>query len=313
MTSQFSTTELKLLKLAAQWLGTRQLSDLSDEVLCELTRERGIDFATAALFVAVQLSDGQKQFTHRMGEYSQKPLTMRRNVDAALAIVPGAFYREHPETGADGKKLVDMAIEFGCRAHTIPTQSVGSAAANGQIICGWLNQSNEEKIILCSLSKGGADVKMALADPGAEVAFRKVAAWINVGGITTGSPMATWILARPILSRIYHALFWYRGQDFRFVRDIARRVGSPLDFEVVTPPHVNVIHLLGFPLTSHLQRRPIASLASSAGRDTARMTAPRFSPTPVAFRGSFFLCGAKIITSTRDIRRNCCSRRFCDS
>jgi hypothetical protein len=149
-----------------------------------------------------------------------------------------------------------MAATMGCPTRVIPTKSLGSAAENGRIICNWLLGESERNIILCSLSKGGADVKMALAEPDAPEAFRNVVAWLNVGGITAGSPMATWLVERPLLARLYQAIFWWRGQDFRFIRELVRRVGSPLDFAVSLPRHVRAIHVLGFPLARHVRTRP---------------------------------------------------------
>jgi hypothetical protein len=256
MTPEFSLAERDLLKRATAWLGPRQLSDLNDELLCELSRTKGIDFATATLYQVIRSSEAHGRFGHRINELLQKPPTNYGGLDAALVVAPGAFYREHPETGADGKHLCRIAAELGCRTYAIPTYSIGTAFDNGQVICDWLSRSVEEKIILCSLSKGGADVKMALATPQARDAFCNVAAWINVGGVTSGSPMATWILGRLILSQLYRGLFWWRGQDFRFVREIARRPGSALDFQISVPPHMAVIHVVGFPLASHLRARP---------------------------------------------------------
>lgn len=256
MTLEFTTADRELLQQAANWPGPKQLNELNDELLCELSRTNGIDFATAVLYRAISSSDDHGPLMRYMNELLQHPPVNHDALDAALVIAPGAFYREHPHTGAGGESLCRIATELGCRTHVIPTQSVGSTATNGHIIRDWLSDSDEENIILCSLSKGGADVKMALAQPDASDAFRNVAAWINVGGITSGSAMATWILGRPLLATIYHALFWWRGQDFRFVRDIARRPGSPLDFKVSAPPHLKVIHLVGFPLSCHLRKRP---------------------------------------------------------
>jgi hypothetical protein len=253
---EFSQSDRELLQRVAEWSGRTTLRDLDDAALCKITRDHGIDFATALLYHAVCASDDHGPFIRRMDEILCDPSANHSQLDAVLVVVPGAFYREHPETGADGRSACRMAAALGCRTHVIPTHSVGSAAANGQVICDWLEHSAAENIILCSLSKGGADVKLALARPEAPRAFRNVVAWLNVGGITAGAPMATWILNRPLLAAIYRALFWWRGQDFSFVRDIARHPNSALDLRIAAPPDVRVIHVLGFPLTSHLCERP---------------------------------------------------------
>jgi hypothetical protein len=134
----------------------------------------------------------------------------------------------------------------------IPTQSVGLAAENGRIVCDWLLACPEERIVLCSLSKGGADVKIALAEPDAADAFRNVVAWLNVGGTMLGSPMAAWLLRRPWFAMVYRLLFWLRRQDFRFVRELDRVPGSPLHRDVAPPEHVRMIHIVAFPLLRHI-------------------------------------------------------------
>jgi hypothetical protein len=252
MTPEFSAADLELLQQAADWPEQHALRDLDDRLLCDITRSKGVDFATALLYHAIRSSDDHGPFMRRMDEILRKPVRVGDNFNATLVIAPGAFYRERPNTGADGR----AAAELGYRTHIIPTQSVGTSAVNGRIIHDWLRGCDEENVILCSLSKGGADVKMALALSGSQAAFRNVVAWINVGGTTSGSAMATWILGRPVLSRVYHALFWLRGQNFRFVHDIARRAGSPLDFKLSAPAHLRILHVLGFPLRRHLRTRP---------------------------------------------------------
>jgi hypothetical protein len=254
MMPQLSSADRELLQQAADWQGPTRLEELDGSLLCEIARANGVDFATVLLYQAICNSAAHGPFVRRMEELLTEAAADVA-LDAALAIAPGAFYREHPETGADGQSLCRMAASLGCRTYVIPLQSLGTCAVNGRIICDWLRNSTEENIILCSLSKGGADVKRALAEPDAAEAFRKVAAWLDVGGIMSGSPMATWVLKRPWLAMIYRMLFWWRGQDFRFVEDIARRTGSSLDFPLVAPPHIRIIHVLGFPLARHIRRR----------------------------------------------------------
>jgi len=110
-------------------------------------------------------------------------------------------------------------------------------------------------VILASLSKGGPDVKMALAEPDAERSFRNVAAWISLCGILDGTPMADWLLSRSpgaVLIRLYHRL---RGFSTGFLRDLRYGPGSTLDFPLRLPPHLRLISVAGFPLREHLTRR----------------------------------------------------------
>jgi len=125
-------------------------------------------------------------------------------------------------------------------------------AQNGRIICDWLAEQSHERIVLASVSKGGGDVKAALRERNAPSAFRPVVAWLNFCGITEGSPLANWLERRRLATLFYKALFWWKGLDFAVTREMAWGPGSPLDFALELPTHVQLITLVGFPLQRHL-------------------------------------------------------------
>jgi hypothetical protein len=108
--------------------------------------------------------------------------------------------------------------------------------------------------VLVSLSKGGADVKAALARPEAPRAFAGVATWINLCGTLDGTPMAEWVLSRrpaAVLNRLYHRL---RGLSLAFVEDLRYGAGGPVCATLRLPSHVRLISVVGFPLRAHLTR-----------------------------------------------------------
>lgn len=259
MTQEFSPADLELFRQVSAWNGPSQLRALAAEELARISRSRGVDFATALLYQAIRAQPDNLGTIESVTSILQSEAPNHSLLDAVFVVAPGAFYREHPETGADGKRLCDVAERMGCRSHVIPTESTGGVVLNGQAISDWLLRrqaaNNSERIILCSLSKGGADVKMALANPSAARAFRNVVAWLNIGGITGGSPMATWLLDRPLRAAICRALCWWRGQDFGVARELAWRSGSVLDFTPEVPPHITAIHVVGLPLRRHVQSR----------------------------------------------------------
>lgn len=243
--------ERELLGRATEWPEYRSWPDLTGDVLRQVSRDDGIDFATAVLFDRLLRSQEHGSFIRQMNQLLQQQSEARFATDVLAAIVPGAFYLEHPETGADGQAVRDAAHEVACRTDLIPIASLGTPLGNGRTVSDWLRQRREEKVILVSLSKGGADVKMALAEPRAEEAFENVIAWLNVSGIVNGSPVVTWGLARPLQRFLVRSLFWIRGRDFRFVEDL-RQTKGPLDFELRTSQHMKTIHIVGFPLRRHL-------------------------------------------------------------
>jgi hypothetical protein len=149
----------------------------------------GINFATALLFDRFQKTSGRRRFIQRINALRQNPPLPRTKLDATVVIVPGALYLERPDMGGDGRLVREVAEVFGCQTNLIPLVSFGSVKENAGLISSWLAQHSHEQIVLVSLSKGGADLKMALAAPDAGRLFRNVTAWVNVGGPLNGSRM----------------------------------------------------------------------------------------------------------------------------
>ena len=93
---------------------------------------------------------------------------------------------------------------------------------------------------------------MALSRPDAPEAFRSVRTWLDLSGLLDGTPLVQWILARPLRTLWYRAILSSRGYDFRIARELTTESGGPLDFRTRLPPHLQAIHVRGFPLKRHL-------------------------------------------------------------
>jgi hypothetical protein len=219
-----------------------------------MTACEGIDAATTRLYRSVLASPVHGPFIRRIDEICAQPAPAVWSSNAVLAIVPGAFYRENPDSGADGRVVREQAERLGCPTTIVPLASTGGLRENAEILIDWLARQPERPLVLVSLSKGGADVKVALAEPGSERAFGNVAAWINLCGILNGAPIVEWLLSwrlAAVLNRLYHRL---RGQDLSFLRDLRYGAGRPLDFPLRLPAHLQLISVVGFPLREHLVR-----------------------------------------------------------
>jgi hypothetical protein len=75
--------------------------------------------------------------------------------------------------------------------------------------------------------------------------------WISIGGLLEGTPLVRWLLSNQRFPRAFRALNRIRGVDFGFLEEVDRRSGGPLDFSFAVPPHMRLMHLLGFPLPEH--------------------------------------------------------------
>ncbi len=241
--------ERELFQSIARWDGPRELAVLTPEMLRELTARHGCDFATALLHRRIVESDAHSPFLRELrNEPSSAPPR-----DVRVVIVPGAFYRENPRTGADGRIAREVASQLDLPVVVAPVSSTGGLAENARILAEWLTTQREEPLILVSVSKGGSDVKSALARPDAARAFARVIGWVNLCGILDGTPMADWLLSPALLARANRFVYRIRGRSLDFLADMRRYPGCPLDFPLAIPAHLRAIHVVGFPLRRHLR------------------------------------------------------------
>lgn len=241
-----------LLAEVAAWTEYPNWSDLTPEVLRRITANKGIDFATGLCFDRITQSSEHGAFIRETNACLESPQKTGCQLDASLIIVPGLSYEEHPEVGGDGRMVREEAERLGLRTSMIPTRSLGKPTQNAEIICDWLIRHSRSPVVLVSLSKGATDVKMALAHRKAEAAFRHVIAWINVGGLLSGSPMVGWMLDRWWATCLGRTSFWAHQRDYELVREVDPRSGGQLDFALNVPDHMNCIHVAAFPLKRHV-------------------------------------------------------------
>lgn len=259
-------SDAELFASLARWQGDGDLCYLTAERLQAIAGTEGIDFATALLYERLLRSPRHGPFIRLLdGLSAQGSLLSHRTV----VIVPGAFYRESPHTGSDGRMPREEAARLGCPVESIPLKSFGSLEENSGILADHLLRRPPGPVVLVSLSKGGADVKVALRRPDAAAAFAHVSWWIDLAGMSNGTPLAGWLLARPLRSLPMRGLFWWKGHDFAVVRQLDRSATGPLSVPVLLPPHMRAIHVMGFP-----RQRHVATPLSRRGHRRLRRLGP---------------------------------------
>ncbi|MCA9009055.1 MAG: hypothetical protein KDB01_04880, partial [Planctomycetaceae bacterium] len=170
-----------------------------------------------------------------------------------VAVVPGAFYREHPEVGADGRELIELSAQQAWDCERIPTESLGTPLTNAKIINSYLSSAlQRHRVILVSLSKGTTDAGVAQAlRPDL---FQKLAAWVSVSGVGCGTLMADWLLDKWYLRPILGLMLWRHGADRQAVSSM--RYNSAQTFKAATDETQSpIVHIAGFPLQKHLSCR----------------------------------------------------------
>jgi len=177
-------------------------------------------------------------------------------VDGFLNLLSiGTLYVERPDMGGDGLIVREVATNLGLKTDLIPLVSFGSVKTNAGLIRDWLKKHQQERIILVSLSKGGADLKLAMSSPDSPETFHNVIAWINVCGPLSGSRMANWILESRIRTWFFQCKLRWQKRDFQFVSDLRHGDNAPLNFAFQPPECMRMVSLIGFPLHRHMTTR----------------------------------------------------------
>lgn len=251
MASRFES-EQALLQRVSAWQKFPTLAALDAASLQEITRQHGVDFATALLYDRLRRCPTHASFIERIETLLATPQVEPLNTDWKIVIVPGALYVERPALGSDGKVVREAAAELSLPCNFVPLASRGSVQQNATLLAEWLKHQPAGKLVLVTVSKGGPDLKLALARPDAPQLFRNVVAWVNLCGPLDGTPMADWIPASRVRSWVMRLQYRIQRRDFGFITDMCHAPGSPLCGAVRLPTHMKLWSFVGFPLRAHL-------------------------------------------------------------
>lgn len=241
-----------LLQRVRDFPGLHRLDQITAHFLAEVAREHGCDFATALLFDRVCRSDKHGPLIRRVQDAD---FDVGTHEDYQFVVVPGAFHREYPHTGADGSKLIEPLRRAGHQVTIMPIPSFAPLKEGAALVAKWLAANSREKTVLISLSKGGAEVKLALAQEQSHAWSRNLVGWIDLSGILEGTALVNWLEQRHWRWWAIRAGLWARGQSIRTLKELERREHSALSVPTQLPSELMAIHLVGFPLVEHLSNR----------------------------------------------------------
>ena len=237
--------------------------ELNTETLSEITQRYSMDVAT--LFFAKRVYEQEKNkqlIDFYLTAVDTLPLEDPLSAfsflqDYFIAFVPGFRY-QHMDNGGDflpQRRLLDSA---GIPFEIINIEDVGLPSVNAQIVASRLQELNNihSNIIVISVSKGGLETAIALGKLAPPDNLSSVKAWINVGGILKGSPIADhW--GKPFMRFIMsNGLFWKRfwtSSDLRadvggLTREMSYVNGVKKYNEWSIPNQIKTISLIAAPL-----------------------------------------------------------------
>jgi hypothetical protein len=219
--------------------------------LKQLSDEFSVDFA--ALYFADQIahSPANRRFRRAFDqayEYARKAFPEGRVKLSAIAdyevlVVPIYLYKRLIGSGADLAAPRAALKKVGLTCHFVETQDDGAVEANADLVAAAIRarMQSGRRLIVISASKSSPEVALALTrlEP---VETRHVAAWINVGGVLQGSPLAD--------EYLFQELEFLVGEvDVAGKESLTILRGRPRFDSFHVPEHVLVVNYLGVPVT----------------------------------------------------------------
>jgi hypothetical protein len=170
-----------------------------------------------------------------------------------FAFVPGYAYRKDPTTGADFARQRRLLEAVGLRTLLIETEELGRVEDNAAQVAAALTRlaAHDERIVVVSTSKGGAEVALALGEGVSAATSGRVLAWISVGGLLRGSPYADRYQGWPRRWLAALALAW-EGLPLSLVDDMSTAVRAPVFARLAIPAHILTLQYVGAPLSGQV-------------------------------------------------------------
>ena len=171
-----------------------------------------------------------------------------------LLFAPGWFHESNPGTGAAFTAQRRLFARLGVDARLIPVAENGTVEANAAVIADEIRRfaAAGQPVILVSASKGGPEVAHALGHLLAPDETAPVRAWVNVGGLLKGAPLADWAGRWPQrwLAGVY---YWYQGLDpGESIASLATGRSAARFAEQRIPPQILVVNFVGVPLSGQI-------------------------------------------------------------
>ena len=229
----------------AQRLGTITTKD----ELRKLNGQKGIATATAVLYQ--YLLKKHKTFISQIDGINVSDVLPQIKTPIKLLVVPGMFYSEHSEIGADGALISSIGAKYGLTSELVHLKSRGSVTENIRTLEDVVRSETHERVWIVSFSKGSTETRLCLERLNAGKFPSNIKGWVSISGMTKGTPHADnklrsfwsrvlWLLTKLVLS-----------VDPKVTGEIAvgnKSLLQPLGL----PAKLPIIHVVGVPLPSHV-------------------------------------------------------------
>lgn len=235
---------------------------LNTPTLAEITRKHSMDVATL-YFLQRAYSDERNQRTQDRYHANLDALNEEADAGTALsalkefyvAFVPGLDYND-TTNGGNFARQRRLLSAHGVANELILTDDWGLTDDNAAVVAGRLRELSKvhERIIVVSASKGGLETAVALGRELKPEESTAIKAWVSVGGILKGSPVADTYLCWPKCWVAEVGLMTV-GQKISLVQDVSYGKREREFSGFIFPGHLMRLHFVGAPLTAQVEKR----------------------------------------------------------
>ena len=196
--------------------------------------------------------------------------------DYYVAFVPGLAYND-TSNGGNFARQRRLLTASGVANEMIVTDEWGLTDDNAAIVANRLSELSQKytKIIVVSASKGGLETAVALGKILKPEETKSIKAWISVGGVLRGSPVADTYLSAPKCWFAAIAL-WTKGKKINLIHDVSYKTRGEAFNQLRFPENIKIVHFVGAPLATKISKE-IKSLYCSI-----RNFGPNDGLTPLA-------------------------------
>lgn len=235
---------------------------LDSDSLKDVTTHFSPDFATlyfvSRMYMNPKNRIAQQGFHSHLAALRSQRVTEKFDIakeytSYLIVFVPGYAYKRDPTTGADFALQRRVMGQAGFETLLVESDEIGTIEENASIIAHELSrlEKSHDKIILVSTSKAGAEVALAIGKLTTSEQLTHVKAWISIGGLLRGSPIAdqAWKWPKSWLTRI---VFFFKGLNLDVVKDLRTKKRREIFAQLKFPEHILLIQYVGAPLSGHI-------------------------------------------------------------
>ncbi len=236
--------EVELFEESKKYKGV----ELTHTLLKKIENEQGLNQATVILYE--YLCEKHRTFIDSIN--SQQLKATHPSKQLKLLIVPGMFYKEYPEIGGDGLFVKTIAEKFNMEYELIDLNSRGSIFKSRDVIKEKILRERHSNVWIVSFSKGSIETRLCLEELHGEKFPNNIKGWINISGPVTGTSLWDHKHKSFFSRAIWRVISKILGIDHTLSREMSRN-NLLLQKDFLLPPHLEVMHIVGVPLPSHLQ------------------------------------------------------------